>query len=50
MIEFLNLLSKDIDENPHQLYLLNSDLLNRILNLTYDIEINLDEELIDDGT
>lgn len=47
-IKFLELLKQDIDNNPNELQTIDPDLINRVKNLTYDIEVNLEEILLDD--
>lgn len=53
--QFLNLLAKDIDENPNELKTINSDLVIHVKYLTEDIadvspswEVDLEEILLDD--
>jgi antitoxin PrlF len=46
--EFLNFLTNDMQNNPHQLTSIDPALLNRIESLIANVAIDLDERLTDD--
>ncbi|MUL39080.1 type II toxin-antitoxin system PrlF family antitoxin [Gloeocapsopsis dulcis] len=46
--KFLNLLEKDIEENPFHLKSIPNDLLERAVELVGHLDVNLDEDLQDD--
>lgn len=47
---FLSLLDKDIDRNSNIIQPLSDDLINRAIELTKGIEVNLDEDFPEDFT
>jgi hypothetical protein len=45
--QFLQLLARDIEENPQRLQAISSDLMRRVQSLMSGVEINLDAPLLD---
>lgn len=46
--QFLNLLEKDIKQNPQRLELITEALAEKLLELVGDLEVDLNEKLTDD--
>lgn len=46
--QFLDFLSKDIDERPENLVLVSTEMWNRIKELTDGVEVDLDSPIEDD--
>jgi antitoxin PrlF len=46
--KFLDFLAQDIEQNPHHLNAINSDLVTRVQSLVVDVNIDLDAALCDE--
>lgn len=46
--QFLNLLARDMEQNPQQIQAISADLVNRVQSLVADVDINLDASLLDE--
>jgi antitoxin PrlF len=46
--KFLNFLAQDIEQNPHHIQAIGTDLVSRVQSLVADVEVDLDAPLSDE--